>query len=414
MTDVCPLCESADTSVFFRSSFEMSVRSDWSIVPVPAEVHFCAGCGLFHKPSEYVEAWANYHDYELCQAGQRVERQGFDLEYPALRSAVILNYLQAKGLISEHSRVLDMGCNRGNFLALLEVGRHAGYDLDPDYAAHVNALGFDYHTPWNKPPKTQFSLLTLIHVLEHLVEPAFSLGPILECLKPDARVLIQVPDSTKQPTDFYVADHCRHFSSARLNQTMADLGYYPDVCPHELLSGEWTAVYRAGTATLACKSIDDYAGFMRAREVLEAGENLLMQIKDLGRPILVFGAGYLGCLIREILGDLVVAFIDDNLYLQGQDLMGVPVYGLQQTLGFDEPVVIAVPPVSALRVAGRCRAANKDLYLVYPLAEQLDSIGAYFKHSESSRIRGNYISLEEKNEVWQGVSIINPNSEVGL
>jgi SAM-dependent methyltransferase len=100
--------------------------------------------------------------------------------------------------LDSRSRVLDLGCGAGTFLA--KVAAATG--------AHVTGVDFKNlsHLPWMRAiefrcgrPRDQdfagraFDLITLWHFLEHDYEPQYTLAQARDWLAPQGRMLIEVP-----------------------------------------------------------------------------------------------------------------------------------------------------------------------------------------------------------------------------
>src|SRR5688500_5115638 len=92
-------------------------------------------------------------------------------------------------------RVLDYGCGRGRFLALLDDA--AGVEIAEAAAERARATGADVRLL--EPDGTipfghgEFDLVWCSEVLEHIPDVSFALGEIRRVLKPGGRLLLTVP-----------------------------------------------------------------------------------------------------------------------------------------------------------------------------------------------------------------------------
>ena len=106
--------------------------------------------------------------------------------------------LEASG---EEGPLLDVGCGGGLFLRMLaERGRPVlGLDFSLDAAAiawRQNRAPVVCATLTRAPfPDSSCAAVTMFHVLEHLYEPAGYLAAAHRLLKPDGRLVIQVPNA---------------------------------------------------------------------------------------------------------------------------------------------------------------------------------------------------------------------------
>jgi hypothetical protein len=360
--EACPLCRSPATEPFFASTLGWRVRSDWSPQAGNVSIFRCGQCGHMFKDAATVRANSEYEAYDVFSTRADRDKVEFGEHATMTRSEAIAAYLSRHNAI-DGSAVLDFGCHRGALLALLGAG-HAGYDVSERYRPIIEGLGDAFYTPLRPPPQRAFGVLTLVHVLEHLVDIAVDLGPGLEALTPGGAIFVQVPNAITQPTDLYVADHRHHFTAETLNLALGQLGWRAVAGPESVVAGELSALYRRGapdSSSAAGESTSD-----PLLERLRAGESTLQRCAADPGTCAVYGAGLLGSLMASVLGPKVEAFIDDNSALQGQTLLGRKVVALD-ALAPGLPVVVAVPPSVAARVSARARAAGHEVHC--PFAE---------------------------------------------
>lgn len=162
----------------------------------------CRGCGLtylLNPPDEEVI----YEEY------YRIEFKGSDYKkdsgYPHLREIFEINkhrteYINRLNKEKEGYKILDIGCGSGLFL---KSCKDAGLEAEGMDVSN-NALEFARNefglTVFRKQVEDlisegkKYSLITMWHVLEHIMEPADELKKIKELLTPDGIVLIEVPN----------------------------------------------------------------------------------------------------------------------------------------------------------------------------------------------------------------------------
>lgn len=350
----CPLCQSTDTSVFFKSRLDWSLRSDWTALPTPAQVQNCNKCGYIFKSPELTKKWSDYQNYNVLENNPEMDKMDFSSAIPVSRSLAIIDFLRKTDHLNEDTKVLDYGCNRGAFVALLPQKLTSGFDVSEHYRPIIEGLGCRYYTPQSPPPKSHFNLLTLVHVAEHLDPLAGALRPGLEALVDSGAIFIQVPDIANQPTDLYVMDHCSHFFPETLDAMMAHVGLRNIHPVTRILSGELTAVYEKSTSVHNQKynklNIQN-----STTSSLKNGEEILLDLQKKPGPYIVYGAGLLGSLVLSVLKNNVIAYVDDSPSLQGKKISGIPVYSLNQISTKQGTLVVAVPPSAARRVEDRCK-----------------------------------------------------------
>jgi len=173
---------------------------------VAFELALCPSCGFVAQvPPLSDAAIAAYYraDYN---------RRNYGAELPALHETMKepgrlrVEFLDRLGALTGARRALEIGPGTGSFMALLAERGIAveGVDADPSAAAWMrSALGltvhdglfddiFDAHAAaWHRAP---FDLVSLIHVFEHLLDPAATLARITSILTPGGCIFIEVPN----------------------------------------------------------------------------------------------------------------------------------------------------------------------------------------------------------------------------
>ncbi len=154
-----------------------------------------------------------------------------------------INYLlqRTKMHAPEMHTVLDIGASNGAFMAAAQALGLDTYGIEPDssvagtlharYGQHFVNGYFPQDIPNNWP---QFDLITLLDVLEHMVEPLPFLGSLRHQLNSHGLVFIQVPnfqslliqlDGSKNAN--FGTGHLQHFTPATLRDIMQRAGYRP-------------------------------------------------------------------------------------------------------------------------------------------------------------------------------------------
>lgn len=377
-SEICPACDSKGAVLFFRSRLESAVASDWRIMQRRAEILSCRACAHLFKPAELVKSCADYANYQMLADSPERDKIEFNRTMPVSRSAALLTHLRARGILTGREVALDYGCNRGAFLALLGPGSHHGFDVSEKYRPIVEGLGYHYHTPKNPPPENSVDVLTLIHVFEHLMDPAQGMELGLKALRPEGKVLLQVPNALAQPTDLFVMDHVSHFSSHALDQAAGRAGLIPDGPQLSPISGEITGIYRRGKASAPSSSPISLAMLTALRAALEEGERAILEEKAANRPVVLYGAGLVGSLVAGALGPIASAYADDNPQLYGAPQNGRPVTPLE-AVQRGTRVVLTVPPAAQARAEERARAMG-----LIPVTTFLPALDAAIPHSRGT------------------------------
>ncbi len=159
-----------------------------SVELVDLECRTCAKCFLSHQvvemePGEYLDYYVeDYPERRDVAYGQTHNH----------KKHVALMRLGKYGL-KKHIRVLDVGTGDGAFVEVCrasEIGA-VGCEIAP------GDVGTEHCYPQDLRdcnfPTEHFDVVTMHDVLEHLVDPVTELAEIFRVLKPDGRLLLEVP-----------------------------------------------------------------------------------------------------------------------------------------------------------------------------------------------------------------------------
>lgn len=98
------------------------------------------------------------------------------------------------------ARLIDLGCSRGDWLALIDAAGYTveGLESDPRAAAFARETFGLSVTQGNvddwTPPDDHFDAVCLFHLLEHVRSPRALIAKIKKALKPGGSILLRVPN----------------------------------------------------------------------------------------------------------------------------------------------------------------------------------------------------------------------------
>lgn len=133
-------------------------------------------------------------------------------------------------------KVLDFGCGAGGFLHLIQSFTNiaVGVELDRHINRTINNEGIQCFSNIEKIEGT-YDVITLFHVLEHLVNPQEILNQLKEYLNPNGIIIIEVPNAddalltlykSKEFADFtYWSCHVYLYNSYTLKKLLEQAGY---------------------------------------------------------------------------------------------------------------------------------------------------------------------------------------------
>ena len=192
----CYLCGSSRTEPF------LTAQDDYTGKPGHFTFVTCRDCGLhFQNPRLDVEAIKGFYDSEYIAHRRKSDwgiLTGFFNwvmdRHDRQKDKCVTAYVS----LGPGSEVLDVGCAVGTFLQKVKTRhgcRATGVDFK-DLSAHPSLAGVEFHCGLfyeQSLGRDRFDLVTMWHFLEHDYDPMRTLRTAREVLKPDGRLIIEVP-----------------------------------------------------------------------------------------------------------------------------------------------------------------------------------------------------------------------------
>ncbi len=279
--DSCPACGSRQTRSLFHATDRLYHTTSKSFVVVE-----CAGCGLIRLfPWPTAEELQQYYPEHYWFSPSEATAARLEEAY---RRFVLLDHVRfvRRALIEadETGPVLDVGCGGGLFGRMLAERGFKVFGLDFSREAATiawrrNALPAVCATLSTAPlPKESFAGITMFHVLEHLYDPVAYLQAAHSLLRPNGRLVIQVPNAACWQFLIFGEgwngiDVPRHL----INFRTRDMDSLLDYCGFEVVRHKYFSLRDnpAGFATSVAPSLDPMA--RRVRGVKEAPEIRLLK-----------------------------------------------------------------------------------------------------------------------------------------
>jgi SAM-dependent methyltransferase len=347
----------------------------------------CFASGL---PDEgrFSEYYGQSSKYDLSAEG--AELSPFDSE----RYADEARFLAAH-VVDRTGPVLDIGTATGAFLvALRDAGFTAVHGVEPSGEAARLARetrGLDVVTGDARAARAwgpRFAVVSLVAVLEHLVDPGAALRDAAELLKPAGVLYLLVPDAARfsdhvdAPYQQFSVEHINYFTSASLKNLVASAGFEVEV-------GRATVVDQSDDSNgpaieVLCRrtdqrldvpndsdGVDALRAYIARSAEKEAG--VLARIAELAEdqsPIYVWGTGThaLHLLATSRLAECnIVGFIDSNPHYAGRRLAGRTVVVPRDVARVDSPILVAsaVSQTAIAETARRLFGHDVPLILMY-------------------------------------------------
>lgn len=315
------------------------VTSDCRAWPAGGRIGVCRACGAVQKPADgaflaeiddIYRTYAIYH--QAAGAEQAVFEQSSGL--PASRSVRLLDTFRRHANLESSGRMLDVGC--GNGATLRAFGQvapgwtKAGTEFDAKHRAEVESIP-NTETLYVGPVETvpgSFDVITMVHVLEHIVEPVNVLASLRGKLAPGGLLLVEVPHHPANPFELLIADHRTHFTVPVMTRALAAAGFEVVTAAEDWIPKELSIIARPATDPAAALPPNDPVA---ARMGVAASISWLRQtvdrLRELGStgPIGLFGTSIAGTWLAAEAGDAVAFFVDEDAARIGRTYLGRPV-----------------------------------------------------------------------------------------
>jgi SAM-dependent methyltransferase len=211
--------------------------------------------------------------------------------------------------------ILDVGCFDGRLLRALRASslaaRLVGYDISDGlrrfFPPQAGIAFFPDDRAWQVGP---FDIVVFSHSLQYVDDLPAMLQRATAALSPGGHVFIQVPDLEKRPVSILLGDLHHHFTATSLANLLSlnglamtaiePTGFARDL----VVVGSRTAALRSG---LAADGAERVAAALRALDAIAQRTRELMGTGG-GN---VFGTTIDAAFVAHILGDRLVAFIDE-------------------------------------------------------------------------------------------------------
>ena len=301
------------------------------------DLTFCPECGFLWNPA--------FDPARIAYDRRYDNSLHFSPTFQSYSQALVDRLVETYGL--RHKTVVDIGCGKGDFLAMLcEAGPNRGYGFDPAYEGDRVSTEAAGRITWSTEhfgeahAALPADLIASRFVYEHIPEPQAFLAMLRRSIADPARTVIffEVPDADLIVRQFSVWDliyeHCSYFSVESLSRSFAAAGF--DVLRLEETYGRQFLTVEARPAAAApgdpgpatgdlARLRADVAAF-RERVAARIGEwtARLEGWRRQGRRVAAWGAGAKAVGFLNMLQDRAVIdrVVDINPHKRGKHLAG--------------------------------------------------------------------------------------------
>jgi 2-polyprenyl-3-methyl-5-hydroxy-6-metoxy-1,4-benzoquinol methylase len=239
----CPLCSCKNA--YRLIDLKYALFEDNPLSPV-MHLATCADCGFVFYDTQSTEADFDefYSDHYLIHS-YCSSLHDYQADHNAYRH--LAGLLRDVG-INEVSRIVDVGCGRGQLLhALISYGFNnvAGIDLFSDYIKDLNAEGLEAYTgsAFDIPEHTKNAdLLIYKHIFEHFFDLHSAAKAAHKNIVPGGHLFIAVPDATQYNNfreysflHYMNLEHINHFDLPHIESLFSSYGMSMEYTDTQLL-----------------------------------------------------------------------------------------------------------------------------------------------------------------------------------
>lgn len=357
------------------------ITSDCRPFSAGGELCVCGSCGAVQKLPD--KRWLEeisciYQDYAAYSLSGGEEQLVLDAEtgQPQKRSEVLMRQLQRTGVLPSSCKAIDVGCGHGVTLSAMGVAfpdwQLFGHELGTDNVAMLHAIPRfrQLYTGDLAQIGEKFDFASMIHSLEHFVDPLATLKSLHSKMQIDGHLFIEVCNVEENPFDLLVADHLTHFSSATLVDIARKAGFAVVQLSTDWVKKELSLLAVAvDTSVLETKPEDSNAHQIYGqiaekvfwlRALIEQAEVCVCR----GNAFGLFGTSIAATWLASVLGESVDFFVDEDPHRIGKLHMGKPVVA---PVAIPPEATVFMPLAPTLATAIKVRLGHLVPNLVLPL-----------------------------------------------
>lgn len=376
----CHVCYSQEVEFITGYSSFSRVTSDCRPWTKGGKLGVCMSCGCVQKIIDRnfrEDNRAIYGSYCVYHQSQGQEQKIFTQSdgESQFRSVLLLERVFERYNIPSKGNLLDLGCGNGNLLRsfskLYPTWTLAGSELDDknkQTVAQIKNVEAFYTCDIEEIP-AQFDMITMLHSLEHIIDPVNFLRKLQPKLNIDGLLLIDVPYYKRNPFDLIIADHSSHFDIEILKRLLISVGFEILIATDDIIQTELTLLARKSANVAHNKSLKrEDLNYQVATKNATQALCWLRQTIDQASKIAkrgkfgVFGTSIAGTWLYNELGKAVNFFVDEDSNRVGKVFMGHPVYHPKDLPG-DWNVFIVLPFPVATDIWKRMKSYNARFYL---------------------------------------------------
>lgn len=379
--DICHICQAANILLIERFAKLAQVTSDCRPWRTGGKLGICQSCGFVQKIAddafmrdcqEIYRTYAVY--YQADGQEQKVFEQSKGLSQS--RSESILAQLLKQDALPAGGTLLDIGCGNGNLLRsfskLFPTWVLSGLEFDEKNRFSIEKIEnvSAFYSCELTDIAEQFDMISMIHCLEHIVDPVHFLWKVKDKLTPHGLLLIEIPNYTLNPFDLVIADHCMHLDKNNIKNLLEQCGFEIVLTSTDIVPKEMTILARKNVALKIVLSVSETALEASHRGLHAAiswlNENIacasrIAEQDELG----IFGTSIAAVWLCNEVPDQVTFFVDEDTDRINKLFLGRPVYH-PKNIPDKGSVYIPLPHVVASGIAERLKIYGNRFFIPPP------------------------------------------------
>lgn len=339
----CHLCGNPTLEVIPGYEMFSQITSDCRPWPKGAKLCVCKYCGCVQKGVD--DKWQSevgeiYKGYAIYHQSNGIEQAVFDNKsgVSSLRSKRLLECLKTKVNLPKTGEILDVGCGNGALLRVFSVlmpgWTLSGSEVDDKY--HIEVEGIAYGAKLYTCPLEDiagnFDLITMLHVLEHIIDPINILKTLYNKLLNGGLLFVNCPNYEENPFDWFITDHCTHFSTQTLSKVLLQAGFEIIEIATDWVPKEISIIARKKTKNNGCLKNERlqkydilYESVLKHIKWIDDFRLKGKEISNLGN-FGIFGTSIAGTWLFNEIGKSVSFFVDEDPHRVSKKYMNLPVY----------------------------------------------------------------------------------------
>lgn len=218
---------------------------------IPKNCPVCSGQGFLKFIQSYKCIYGNFSLYECSECNVQFwtpfknpgkewyeMQERYRLNPPKLYRGYHKKFLSLHPYFSKGTRILDLGCGTGEFIAELQKRGCEVWGVDSDiididiakqYYGLRNVYAMPFDTFFLKNDLPLFDIITFFEVIEHLDNPLIFIQNVKRLLKPDGSIFLSTPSRERMFPNLYPWDfppyHLSRWNKKAISKLFNKIGF---------------------------------------------------------------------------------------------------------------------------------------------------------------------------------------------